>query len=214
MRSLVALGTAALLGCTSAAAPSPSPVGPPAAEPLPPRADPVPPPAIRGPAGQIQLRTLDGRPTTLGAYGARVTVIALWATYCAPCLDELPYVEALHERYRGRSDVSVITVNLDDTGEPAMHDEVRRILAELAIDDTPNLLDGMPVMERVTERDETGAPRMAVPLLVVVDPAFRLHRQFGFLPGISRDDYVAEKSALIEAALRGDGPDDSSPPAL
>jgi thiol-disulfide isomerase/thioredoxin len=214
MRSLVALGTAVFVGCASASAPPPSPSRPPAARALPPVADPLPPPAIRGPEGQIQLRTLDGRPTTLGAYGARVTVIALWATYCGPCLDELPYIEALHEQYRGRSDVSVITVNLDETGDPAMRDEVRRILAQLSIDDTPNLLDGMPVMERLTARDETGAPRMAVPLLVVVDPAFQLHRRFGFMRGMSRDDYLAEKSALIEAALRGDEPDDSSPPAL
>jgi thiol-disulfide isomerase/thioredoxin len=197
MRSLLALAAAGLIGCASAAAPSP------AVAPAPPA---LPPPAIRGPEGQIQLRTLDGRPTTLAAYGSRVTVIALWASYCGPCLDELPYVEALHEKYRGRSDVSVITVNLDDTTEPAMLDEVRGILAHLAIDQTPNLVDGQPVMERLTERDETGAPRMAVPLLVVVDPAFRLHRRFGFLRGMSREAYLADKSALVEAALRGEPP--------
>lgn len=169
-------------------------------------------PAIRGPAGHIRLLTLTGQPTTLAAYGSRVTVVALWATYCAPCLEELPYLEALYQKYRGRPDVSIIAVNLDDTSEPSMRDEVRGLLDQMAIE-MPCLLQGEPVMELLTARDQSGQPRMALPLLAVVDPAFRIHRQFGFRRGMPRDEYLAEKSALVEAALRGDEPDDSSPPA-
>jgi hypothetical protein len=69
-------------------------------------------------------------------------------------------------------------------------------------------------MERLTYRDQAGEPRMALPLLVVVDPAFRLHRQIGFKRGMARELYLAEKAALVEAALRGDEPRDSPPPAM
>jgi len=203
--------TAPSSASASSAAPASAPAAAPPAAGVP--APSSPPPAIRGEAGQIQLRTLDGKPTTLAAYGSRVTVVALWATYCGPCLAELPYIEALHEKYRDRPDVSVIAVNLDETGDPAMRDEVRGVLAQLGVTHTPCLLDGVPVMERLTLRDQAGQPRMALPLLVVVDPAFRLHRRFGFRRGTSRGDYLAEKSALVEAALRGDEPDDSPPPA-
>jgi hypothetical protein len=50
--------------------------------------------------------------------------------------------------------------------------------------------------------------------LVAIDPAFRINRRFGFRRGISRGDYVAAKSALVEAALRGDPEpeNDSAPP--
>jgi thiol-disulfide isomerase/thioredoxin len=168
-------------------------------------------PASRDPKGQIALTTLDGRATTLAAYRAPVTVVALWATYCTPCLEELPHLDALRRKYRGRSDVSVIAVNVDDTGEPSMRAEVKRLVAEMALE-MPCLLGGMPAMERLTARDPSGQPRLALPLLVVIDPAFRIHRRFGFRRGISRDDYVAAKSALVEAALRGDQPVDPAPP--
>jgi thiol-disulfide isomerase/thioredoxin len=171
-----------------------------------------PPPAIRGTQGQIALTTLDGRPTTLAAYGAPVTVVALWATYCTPCLEELPHLDALRRKYRGRRDVSVVAVNVDDIAEPSMRAEVKRMVGEMALE-MPCLLGGMPVMERLTARDQNGQPRLALPLLVVIDPAFRIHRRFGFRRGISRDDYVAAKSALVEAALRGDRPEnDLAPP--
>ena len=142
-----------------------------------------PPPAIRGEAGQIPLRTLDGRPTTLAAHGARVTVIALWAGYCRPCLDELPYIEALHRRYRGRADVAVIAVNLDDTRDPSARDEVRQLLSSHGAPEVPCLLDGMRVMEELTLRDEAGAAQMLLPLLVVVDPAFQSTAGSGFAAG-------------------------------
>jgi len=208
MRLLLVLAAAGAVGCGGASAPSPprsaGARGRDAADGL---------PAIRGSAGQIRLRTLDGRPTTLAAYGAQVTVIALWASYCGPCLDELPHVEALHRLYRDRPEVSVIAVNVEDTREPAMRGELRGLLAQLSVRDTPCLLDGEPVLQQLTTRDELGLPRMALPLLVVVDPAFRLHRRFGFRRGTTREEYLADKVALIEGALRGDEPDDS-PPAI
>jgi thiol-disulfide isomerase/thioredoxin len=216
----LALTASLWLACGGAGSPSsPGSSGPPGSSgssgpPGAVAAEPGPPPAIRGEVGQIPLRTLEGQPTTLAAYGARVTVVALWASYCRPCLDELPYIEALHQMYRDRPEVSVVAVNMDDTMDPSMRAEVRDLLDQLGVAETPCLLDGTPVMERLTLRDEVGAPRMALPLLVVVDPAFRLHRRFGFRRGISRGDYLADKSAIIEAALRGDEPNDPPPPAL
>ena len=90
---------------------------------------------------------------------------------------------------------------------------VRDLLASLGVE-MPCLLLGDAVMERLTSRDEDGRPRMALPLLAVVDAALRIHRHFGFQRGIPREQYVAEKSALVGAALRGDEPVDSPPPAL
>jgi thiol-disulfide isomerase/thioredoxin len=198
MRIALLLALAATAGCGAA------PSAP---------AEPADLPAIRGPAGQIALITLDGAPTTLAAHGAKVTVVALWATYCLPCIEELPHLNALHHRYRGRPDVSIIAVNLDDTSDPWMRGQVRELLDSLGVD-MPCLLGGDAVMERLTARDEAGRPRLALPLLAVVDAAFRIHRHFGFQRGIPREQYVAEKSALVEAALRGDEPLDSPPPAF
>lgn len=39
-------------------------------------------------------------------------VLNFWATWCKPCIDELPYFEHLHKKY-GKEKVKVLLVNLD-----------------------------------------------------------------------------------------------------
>jgi thiol-disulfide isomerase/thioredoxin len=41
-----------------------------------------------------------------------VYVINFWATWCAPCIEELPYFEQLHQEYRSRK-VKVLLVSMD-----------------------------------------------------------------------------------------------------
>lgn len=41
-----------------------------------------------------------------------IYVVNFWATWCAPCVKELPYFEALNEEYKDRN-VKVILVSLD-----------------------------------------------------------------------------------------------------
>ena len=40
-------------------------------------------------------------------------LINLWATWCAPCIAELPHIETLHRELAGRKDVGVLTLNFD-----------------------------------------------------------------------------------------------------
>tara|TARA_R110000868_G_scaffold220257_2_gene471402 strand:- start:1517 stop:2068 length:552 start_codon:yes stop_codon:yes gene_type:complete len=42
----------------------------------------------------------------------KIHVINFWATWCAPCVKELPYFEALNNKY-GNKDVNVMLVSLD-----------------------------------------------------------------------------------------------------
>lgn len=160
-------------------------------------------PAIRGRDGAIALRTLEGQPTTLSAYGAKVTVVALWATFCGPCMQELPMVDALYRKYRGRPGVSVVAVNIDDTSQPAGLAHVRDVVKQLGLS-MPCLVGGERVLERLAAREPDGSPTLALPLLVIIDQAFGLHRHVGFYPGTTTAEYVAEKSAAIDTLLRGE----------
>lgn len=40
-------------------------------------------------------------------------LINLWATWCGPCMDELPHLQKLYERTRDRTDIQVLTFNVD-----------------------------------------------------------------------------------------------------
>jgi cytochrome c biogenesis protein CcmG/thiol:disulfide interchange protein DsbE len=41
-------------------------------------------------------------------------LIIVWATWCAPCLVELPWIERLHERIQGHPDLALLTLNVDE----------------------------------------------------------------------------------------------------
>lgn len=45
-------------------------------------------------ADSHQLEDAAGRPVTLALSGAEVTIVHFWATWCAPCRDELPALDA------------------------------------------------------------------------------------------------------------------------
>ena len=44
----------------------------------------------------------------------KTTFVTMWASWCAPCRAELPYVEKLYQRFRNRSDVAILAFNVDD----------------------------------------------------------------------------------------------------
>ena len=48
------------------------------------------------------FRSLDGQPQPLGQFQGRTLVLNFWATWCAPCREEMPAFERVAQRWRGR----------------------------------------------------------------------------------------------------------------
>ncbi|HKY42472.1 MAG TPA: TlpA disulfide reductase family protein [Pyrinomonadaceae bacterium] len=62
----------------------------------------------------FELTDLEGRKWSLTDLKGKVAFINLWATWCGPCRLELPYVEKLREQMKGKKDVLVLTLNIDE----------------------------------------------------------------------------------------------------
>ncbi len=60
----------------------------------------------------------------------RLVLIQAWATWCPPCVAELPKLAALRARLHGRG-VSLLLVAVDD---PEQHEEVNRLLGLHGVD--------------------------------------------------------------------------------
>src|SRR5438552_11373985 len=50
---------------------------------------------------------------TLADYRGNVVLLNIWATYCPPCIAEMPSIERLHQAY-GNKGLKVVAVSIDD----------------------------------------------------------------------------------------------------
>ncbi|MEL6819243.1 MAG: TlpA disulfide reductase family protein [Pseudomonadota bacterium] len=74
--------------------------------------------AIRNPSedlGGLTFNDSNGRPITMADTGAKVRLVNLWATWCAPCREEMPYLETLQAE-RGGDEFGVVAISVDGGG--------------------------------------------------------------------------------------------------
>jgi thiol-disulfide isomerase/thioredoxin len=61
------------------------------------------------PAPQVAFTDTDGRPMTLAQFKGKPAVVNLWATWCAPCLKEMPSLERLQANLEGKLIVAAVS---------------------------------------------------------------------------------------------------------
>ena len=69
-------------------------------------------PEVGHPAPDFTLRNLQSNLEGLVDHKDKVIILNFWATWCAPCLEEMPAFEKLYRRYRSQM-VTVLAVSLD-----------------------------------------------------------------------------------------------------
>lgn len=57
---------------------------------------------------------LEGRPAMLGSQLAPVSLVHFWATWCPPCIDEIPSLQRLARDFQGQDAFSVVMIAVDD----------------------------------------------------------------------------------------------------
>lgn len=69
-------------------------------------------PSLRGTSAKDFAFTLDGKPAHLSDLRGKVVLLNFWATWCPPCVDEVPSLNALQERIASRGG-TVLGVSVD-----------------------------------------------------------------------------------------------------
>lgn len=64
------------------------------------------------PAPELAFSGPDGKPLTLADFKGKTVLVNLWATWCAPCLKEMPALDVL-EKEMGGPDFAVVAINID-----------------------------------------------------------------------------------------------------
>lgn len=79
-------------------------------------------------APDFTLTGLDGTPFTLSEHRGEVVLLNFWATWCIPCLAEMPTLEALHQEL-GDDGLQVVGISQDTGGA----DEILPFADQLAV---------------------------------------------------------------------------------
>ncbi len=147
-----------------------------------PRPQPADPPAVRADAADPYLELVaedpHGRALRFADFAGTVRVVDLWASWCGPCRETIPELNALYARYRARGLVVIgISVDEDPAAVLAFQREVPMRY--------PTGLTNPAIAARL------GNPE-AIPTTLLIDRRGRLVRTFvGFVD-----------TATLEAALK------------
>ena len=123
------------------------------------------------PVANLQLQMLDGTVFSLASYRDNsIIVLDFWATWCPPCLEELPIMARLYRTYRDRG-IIFCAVNQQEP-QQQVRSFVERIKLEL-----PVALDLEGKAARLFEV-------ASLPTVVIIDRQGIVHHvEIGFHPG-------------------------------
>jgi thiol-disulfide isomerase/thioredoxin len=88
-------------------------------------------PWTEGPTPQLSLRDLAGQPVNLADYKGKVVLVNFWATWCAPCIEEMPSMQRLREKL-GLAGFEVLAVNYQE-GQARINDFLQKRPLKLTI---------------------------------------------------------------------------------
>lgn len=137
-----------------------------------------------GPAENFTLKSSSGENIRLSEFRGQVVLINFWASWCGPCRQEIPELEAIHKKYTPLG-FTVFGVNIEQNREMA-----DKVLSDLPVS-FPVLFDDQNVVSELYDVD-------AMPVTVLVDREGNIryaHR--GYKPGYE-DMYEQQVRALVK----------------
>lgn len=134
--------------------------------------------------------TGEGEEIDLSRFRGKVVLLNFWATWCAPCIHEMPALDALAAEMAG-DDLAVVPVSIDERGLAAVAPFHRRHgLDHLEIYLDP---DGYTAYDTADNPNDAAFALYGLPVTYLVDHEGRVH---GYIPG-AVDWHSNEAKALI-----------------
>lgn len=133
------------------------------------------------PARGFEFKDMQGQTQRLSDHRGKWVLVNFWATWCPPCLEEIPDLVALHEAHK-KSDLVVIGVALDSTRESVVEFVNKKKVSY------PVVFGDYKLAEQVGEVQ-------ALPTSYLFDPAGKLvSYQEGMISRESVESYIRSRS--------------------
>ena len=85
-------------------------------------------PAAGAVAPPVNATTLDGKPLALGDLKGKYVLLDFWATWCGPCIGEIPQLKAVYDAFGTDERFAILSISVDEKiEEPKKFQEKRRL---------------------------------------------------------------------------------------
>lgn len=71
------------------------------------------------PAPDFTLTDMQGQQVSLSQFRGKIVILNFWATWCPPCVEEMPSMEQLYREFKDK-DLVVLAVNVESSGQEAV----------------------------------------------------------------------------------------------
>lgn len=149
-------------------------------------------PATASPAESIlalQLPDTQGKPERLEQWRGKVLVVNFWATWCAPCREEIPMFIKMQDKYRAQG-VQFVGISIDQP------DKTAQFAKEFGVN-YPVLIGGFDVVDK--SRD-AGNDKRGLPFTLIFDRKGAINR--AELGGLKQEKLEPVLAALLEPAVK------------
>jgi len=125
----------------------------------------------------------------------KVVLVDCWATWCLPCVEQLPHSVELFRKHRDAG-LAVVTLSLDD---PANTDEVRKVLFRKGTGGLTNLISEYHSGSESVDAFEV--PGGALPHYKLYDRKGELRQTFALDPAAKKQFTTADVDRAVEKLL-------------
>ncbi|UXM95188.1 TlpA family protein disulfide reductase [Bartonella sp. HY329] len=80
-------------------------------------------------AGDLTFKNSDGKEVKVSDFKGKTVFLNLWATWCAPCRDEMPDIAKLQDE-KADDSLAVVAVNIDKQEDSYVHDFLKEYKAD------------------------------------------------------------------------------------
>ncbi len=136
---------------------------------------------------EYSLPDMSGEMRSLEEYRGKWVIVNFWATWCPPCLEEMPDLDDFHSRHKDK-DAVVIGVNYEDIG----HAQLAAFLDEYLI--------GYPIWrsDPIADTPLGSVPGLPTTYIIAPDGSV-VARQVGPITAEHLDGYIKRKQVALDA---------------
>lgn len=116
----------------------------------------------------LEIHDFSGIEPYLNLEGDKTYVVNFWATWCAPCVKELPHFEALQEKYKEEIEVILVSLDFPHQYESKLKPFIQKyqLQSKIVVLDDPDMNSWIPKIDPQWDG--------AIPITVIYNASKRL----------------------------------------